>query len=195
MNDTNITPEFDLTFEDFIVGKPQPTLKAIAEIFDVPQQRLYSIAKQPVAGQVYDARVYNWGAISRFISKRIGKEGDAFQTVEDVYNAAIARDEELASADKRRGPRKGAGSTKVMIDLGDGKSMPARRKDIAVGDTVYLKKYTDTFKVVYLTDTHVVLQVEGKPTLNCLSNWTFNQQITDKAPEVVEEGHAEAIEE
>ena len=82
-----------------------------------------------------------------------------------------------------------------MIDLGDGKSMPARRKDIAVGDTVYLKKYTDTFKVVYLTDTHVVLQVEGKPTLNCLSNWTFNQQITDKAPEVVEEGHAEAIEE
>ena len=51
MNDTNITPEFDLTFEDFIVGKPQPTLKAIAEIFDVPQQRLYSIAKQPVAGQ------------------------------------------------------------------------------------------------------------------------------------------------
>ena len=188
MNDTNITttPEFDLTFEDFIVGKPQPTLKAIAEIFDVPQQRLYSIAKQPVAGQVYDARVYNWGAISRFISKRIGKEGDAFQTVEDVYNAAIARDEELASADKRRGPRKGAGSTKAMIDLGDGKSMPARRKDIAVGDTVYLKKYTDTFKVVYLTDTHVVLQVEGKPTLNCLSNWTFNQQITDKAPEAVE---------
>lgn len=192
MNDTNTTPEFDLTFEDFIVGKPQPTLKAIAEIFDVPQQRLYSIAKQPVAGQVYDARVYNWGAISRFISKRIGKEGDAFQTVEDVYNAAIARDEELASADKRRGPRKGAGSTKVMIDLGDGKSMPARRKDIAVGDTVYLKKYTDTFKVVYLTDTHVVLQVEGKPTLNCLSNWTFNQQITDKAPEAVE---AIAIEE
>lgn len=192
MNDTNTTPEFDLTFEDFIVGKPQPTLKAIAEIFDVPQQRLYSIAKQPVAGQVYDARVYNWGAISRFISKRIGKEGDAFQTVEDVYNAAIARDEELASADKRRGPHKGAGSTKVMIDLGDGKSMPARRKDIAVGDTVYLKKYTDTFKVVYLTDTHVVLQVEGKPTLNCLSNWTFNQQITDKAPEVVE---ATAIEE
>ena len=192
MNDTNTTPEFDLTFEDFIVGKPQPTLKAIAEIFDVPQQRLYSIAKQPVAGQVYDARVYNWGAISRFISKRIGKEGDAFQTVEDVYNAAIARDEELASADKRRSPRKGAGSTKAMIDLGDGKSMPARRKDIAVGDTVYLKKYTDTFKVVYLTDTHVVLQVEGKPTLNCLSNWTFNQQITDKAPEAVE---AIAIEE
>lgn len=192
MENTNTTPEFDLTFEDFIVGKPQPTLKAIAEIFDVPQQRLYSIAKQPVAGQVYDARVYNWGAISRFISKRIGKEGDAFQTVEDVYNAAIARDEELASADKRRGPRKGAGSTKAMIDLGDGKSMPARRKDIAVGDTVYLKKYTDTFKVVYLTDTHVVLQVEGKPTLNCLSNWTFNQQITDKAPEAVE---AIAIEE
>ena len=43
MNDTNTTPEFDLTFEDFIVGKPQPTLKAIAEIFDVPQQDRKSV--------------------------------------------------------------------------------------------------------------------------------------------------------
>lgn len=171
-----------VTFADIIAENPQPTLKAIAEIFEVPQQRLYSVAKQPIAGQVYDAHVYNWTAISKFIEKRIGKEGDKFATIEEVYEAAMAKDEELAASDKRRAPR-GNGSSKVMIDLGDGKQMPARKKDIAVGDTVYLKRYSDTFKVVYLTETHVVLQVEGCPALTCLSNWTFNQQSSTKPAE------------
>ena len=172
-----------ITFAEVMAGKPQPSLRAIADIFEVPQQRIYSVAKQPIAGEVYDARVYNWSAISKFIEKRIGKEGDKFATMEEVYDAAIARDEELASTDKRRGSR--GGSSKVMIDLGDGKQIPARRKEIKVGDNVKLKKYEDTFKVVYLTDTHVVLQIAGKPTLTCLSNWTFNQQI-----ESIEDGEA-----
>lgn len=164
------------TFAEVMAGKPQPTLKAIADIFEVPAQRIYSVAKQPIAGEVYDARTYNWGAISKFIEKRIGKEGDKFATMEDVYEAAMARDEELASSDKRRQPR---GTAKAMIDCGDGKQIPARRKEIAVGDTIYLKKYEGAFNVVYLTDTHVVLQVEGKSALTCLSNWTFNQQVTN----------------
>lgn len=178
------------TFDDYIADKPQPTLKAIAEIFEVPAQRIYSVAKQPIAGQVYDAHVYNWAAISKFIDKRIGKEGDKFATIEEVYEAAMVRDEELANTDKRRGPRAGA-KVKEVIDLGDGKTMPKRRKELEIGDTVYLKKYTDTFKVVYVTSTHVCLQVEGKEALTCLSNWTFNQNVTDKAP-VVETASTEA---
>ena len=172
-------PVKELNFLDVMGDRPQPTLRAIAEVFGVPQQRIYSVAKQPVAGQVYDAKVYNWGAISKFISKRIGKEGDEFATMEDVYNAAMAKDEELGASDKRRGSRTGGtGSSKVMIDLGDGKEMPARRKEIAVGDHISLKRYEGVdFEVVYLTDTHVVLQVVGKTVLNCLSNWTFNQQL------------------
>ena len=168
--------EGKVTFMDVMADKVQPSLRAIADIFEVPQQRIYSVAKQPIAGEVYDARVYNWVAINKFIEKRIGKEGDKFATMEEVYDAAIARDEELATSDKRRGPRS-TGSAKVMIDLGEGKSMPARRKEIAVGDIVYLKKYENAFKVVFLTETHVVLQVEGNPVLTCLSNWTFNQQL------------------
>lgn len=163
-----------MNFVEVMNGRPQPTLKAIADIFEVPQQRLYSIAKQPIAGEVYDARVYNWNAITKFIEKRIGKEGDKFQTLEEVYDAAVARDEELAASDKRRGSR---GSTKVMIDLGDGKQMPARKKEINVGDIVHLKKHKDVdFVVVYLSATHLVFKVDGSEVLNCLSNWTFNQQ-------------------
>lgn len=169
------------TFADVIGDRAQPSLKAIADIFEVPPQRIYSIAKQPISGQVYDARVYNWGAISRFIEKRIGKEGDKFQNFEEVYAAAIARDEEAGSADKRRNR---GGSSKVMIDLGDGKQMPARRHELHVGDTVHLKRYADIdFIVAMLTDTHVVLQVKDKSELTCLSNWTYNQQVvTEAAP-------------
>jgi hypothetical protein len=176
---TNMANETTMTFIDVMEGKEQPTLKAIAEIFEVPAQRLYSIAKQPIAGQVYDAKVYNWEAISRFIEKRIGKEGDKYATFEDVYEAAIAKDAELAQSDKRRGPR-GNGTSKVMIDLGDGKTMPARRKEVDIGDKIYLKRYDDEFEVVYLTATHVVLKVVDSTILNCLSNWTFNQQLDTK---------------
>lgn len=172
-------------FLDIMAGKPQPTLKAIAEVFGVPQQRIYSVAKQPIAGQVYDARVYNWDAISRFIAKRIGKEGDAFATMEEVYEAAMAKDEELAACDKRRGPREGS-KAKVEIDCGNGKKVPARRKEVAVGDTLYLKKHTETFVVVYVTETNVVLKTEDSPILTCLSNWTFNQQVANEPAEASE---------
>lgn len=170
-------------FKEVMEGKAQPTLKAIAEVLEVPQQRIYSVAKQPIAGEVYDARVYNWDAISKFIAKRIGKEGDKFATFEEVYDAALIKDEELAASDKRRGSR-GTGSTKVMIDLGEGKQMPARRKEVNVGDIIYLKKHAEEFTAVYVTSTHIVLRCGDAPTLLCLSNWTFNQQVTN-APMVI----------
>ena len=162
------------TFLEVMEGKAQPSLKAIADVFGVPQQRLYSVAKQPIAGEVYDARVYNWGAISKFIEKRIGKEGDKFATMEEVYEAAVARDEELSLTDKRRGSH---GTSKSLIDLGDGKTMPARKKEINVGDKVVLKGIEEELEVVYLTSTHAVLKF-GE-TLNCLSNWTFNQKVVE----------------
>lgn len=172
------------TFTEVMSEGAQPTLKAIAEVLGVPQQRLYSVAKQPVAGQIYDARVYNWDAISKFISKRIGKEGDEFATMEDVYHAALERDEELAASDKRRGSH---GSTKVMIDLGEGKSMPGRRKNVSVGNIVKIKDCDESLEVVYVTDTHVVLKPFGNPTLTTLSNWTFNQKIKEVLDIAVEE--------
>lgn len=163
-------------FKDFIQDKPQPTLKAIAEAFEVPAQRIYSIAKQPVAGMVYDARVYNWDAISRFIEKRIGKEGDKYATEEEVYNAAMEIDEVLATQDKRRGPRANK-AEKVLIDCGDGKMMPARKKELKVGDKVTFRKNDDVYEIVYLTDTHAVFKLEDKSFLTCMSNWTINQQL------------------
>lgn len=180
--------ENNITFMDAMEGKQQPSLKAIADIFEVPPQRIYSVAKQPIAGEVYDARVYNWAAINKFIEKRIGKEGDKFANMQEVYDAAIAHDVELASADRRRQPREGSG--RATISVGD-KQIPARRKEVAVGDVLYLKKCDGAFTVVYLTETHVVLQAENSPELTCLGNRTFNQRLTN-APAVATTAEADA---
>lgn len=178
-------------FNEVIEGKEQPSLKAIAIVLEVPQQRLYSVAKQPKAGEVYDAHIYNWDAISKFIAKRIGKDGDAYATFEEVYDEAIKTDAELGASDKRRGPR---GSSKVEIDLGDGKKMPARRKELKVGDKVVLKGDDKDYEVVMLTDTHTVMQIKDTTVLSCLSNWTMNQKYVApkaEAAEVVVEVHDE----
>ena len=50
---------------EIMESKGTPTLKAIAAVFDLPNQRIYSVAKQPKEGEVYDAKVYNWDAITR----------------------------------------------------------------------------------------------------------------------------------
>lgn len=182
------TPVATETFDQIVGDRPFPTLKAIAAVFDVPQQRIYSIAKQPIAGQVYDAKVYNWAAITKFISKRIGHEGDVAQTMEEVYTLAMEKDEEFANSDRRHA-RTGTGSGKKMLDLGDGKQMPERKIDVAVGDTIYFKKDSESYKVVLVTATHICYQLltesgEETPTLGVLSNWTFNQKYA-KAPSKV----------
>lgn len=172
-----------LDFKSVMESKgKEVSLKAIATVLGLPQQRIYGVAKQPIAGQVFDPHVYNWGAISKLIEKRIGKEGDQFQTVEAVYDAALAADDSFATSDKRRGPH---GASKAEIDLGNGEKMPARRKEIHLDDEIFLKGRKDTLKVVYFTDTHVVLNSVGTTSLTCLSNWTFNQKVTS-APAVDE---------
>lgn len=156
-----------------------PTLKAIAAALDVPQQRIYSVAKQPKAGEVYDANVYNWDAIDRFIQRRLDAD-KGIATVADVINQALALDLEFKTNDRRKGVR---ATTKANITLADGSSIPARKKEIAVGDLIMLRKdkKPEVFTVVMLTETHAVLQVAGSPELSCYSNWTANQQFMTDA--------------
>lgn len=159
----------------------QPSLRAIAEALKVPQQRLYSVAKQPIAGQVYDAKVYNWDAITRFVTKRIGADNpDGLVTLEDVINKALELDAQSTTHDKRRSSA-GKGSGKAMMDVGDGRAVPERKFPIAIGQTVLLRNSHEVFKVVYLNEASVVLEPEGCKVLTCLSNWTLNQKMTNPA--------------
>lgn len=156
------------------MGVAQPSLRAIAEALEVPQQRLYSVAKQPKAGEIYDAKVYNWDAISKFVAKRLN---DELSTMEDVVNRALEIDVELSSKDGRKGRVAGAG--KELIQVGD-KMIPARRYNFEIGDEVALKKDPSVYEVVYQTSVSMVLKPVfpvATEMLTCLSNWTLNQKV------------------
>lgn len=158
----------------------QPSLRAIAEALNVPQNRIYSVSKQPIPGMIYDAKVYNWDAITKFVSKRIGGD-NAHQTLEDVINAALEIDASFASKDTRR-RNVGSGASKSMIDIGDGTLVPTRKFAVELGDVVTMKNSTKVYTVVYKTDAAVVLQQKGLLALTSLSNWTFNQKAIKPAP-------------
>lgn len=153
----------------------EPSLKAIAEVLGVQAQRIYSVAKQPKAGEVYDARVYNWDAIDRFITKRFDPD-KGLATHADVIAKALEMDVEFQAKDGRKGPR---GTTKEGIKMADGTIMPARKAALEIGQRVMLKKETapTVYIVALLTETHVVLQPTDSTALNSYSNWTINQKI------------------
>lgn len=151
----------------------QPSLKAIAEAVGVPQQRVYSVSKQPKEGEVYDRNVYNWDAITRFVLKRL--DAEVGETAEDVINRAIAIDVEYATSDKRRGPRSSTSGPKFVEGID--KNVPVRKGEYALGDKAVVKGKPEILDIVYATPTHLVLQAADGMTLTCLSNWTINQKM------------------
>ena len=105
-----------MSITEIMETKGTPTLKAIAAVFDVPTQRIYSVAKQPKEGEVYDAKVFNWDAIERFITRRLDAE-KGLATIEDVIDAALVKDEELKAQDGRRSANRGEGrNEKITVD-------------------------------------------------------------------------------
>ena len=137
-----------------------PTLKAYAGVFDLNPVRFYSVAKQPKEGVVYDAKVYNWDAIERFINRRLDAER-GLATLEDVVRAALEVDEQLKQADGRRGRNRGEGGyygEKVEVD---GKMIAKRRFanfEMENGQMVCLRKDPDVYAIVLQTASHTVLR-------------------------------------
>lgn len=159
-----------------------PTLKAIAAVFDVPTQRIYSVAKQPKEGEVYDAKVFNWDAIERFITRRLDAE-KGLATVEDVIAAALVKDEELKAQDGRRSANRGEGKNeKITVD---GKEVAVRKYknfEMEADTYVCLRKDANVYKIVMQTLTHTVLRPVGKDgefcseTVKCISNSMLNMK-------------------
>ena len=160
-----------------------PTLKAIAEVFGVPAQRIYSVAKQPKEGVVYDAKVYNWDAIERFITRRLDAD-KGLATLEDVIAAALVIDEELKERDGRRsGNRQGAATIqKITVD---GKEIPVRKyRNFEMDADMYvcLRKDANVYKIVLQTQSHTCLRPVGQDgefcsdTVKVISNGMLNMK-------------------
>lgn len=133
-----------------------PSLKAFAGVFDLNPVRFYSVAKQPKEGVVYDAKVYNWDAIERFIERRLDPE-KGLATLEDVITKALEIEEELKKTDGRRRSG-GAAASKIEVD---GKMIPQRRYEsfeMANNQPVTLKKDPEVYAIVLQTASHTVLR-------------------------------------
>ena len=157
------------------------TLKAIAEVLGVPSQRIYSVAKQPQEGVVYDAKVYNWGAIERFVTRRLDPE-KGLATIEDVIDAALIVDAELKEKDGRRSANKGSIVEKITVD---GKEVPVRKYknfDMETNVPVCLRKDPYVYKIVLQTLTHTVMRPIGadgefcSETVKVISNSMLNMR-------------------
>ena len=152
--------EYTNNIEQIMEQKGQPTLKAIAAVFDLNPVRLYSVAKQPKEGVVYDAKVYNWDAIERFINRRLDAD-KGLATLEDVIDAALIKDEELKASDGRRSSNRGEGSAwNAKIEV-DGQMIAKRRFanfEKENGCLVTLKKDAEVYAIVLQTASHTVLR-------------------------------------
>ena len=148
------------TIETIMEERGTPSLKAIAAVFDLNPVRLYSVAKQPKEGEVYDAHVYNWDAIERFIKRRLDPE-KGFETLEDVIDKALEIDVELKQQDGRRSANRGEGGgygAKVEVD---GKMVAKRRFanfEMENDQFICLKKDPEVYKIVMQTASHTVLR-------------------------------------
>lgn len=167
---------------EIMEAKGTPTLKAIAAVFDIPTQRIYSVAKQPKEGEIYDAKVYNWDAISRFIGRRLDAD-KGLATIEDVIDAALAKDEEFKENDGRRQANRGQGiNQKITVD---GKEVAVRKyKNFEMEADTYicLRKDACVYKIVMQTLTHTVLRAINEDgsfaseTVKVISNGMLNMK-------------------
>lgn len=143
---------------EIMEAKGTPTLKAIAAVFDIPAQRIYSVAKQPKEGEVYDAKVYNWDAITRFITRRLDPD-KGLETLEDVIDVALVKDAEFKEGDGRRTANRGQGiNQKITVD---GKEVSVRKYknfEMESDKPICLRKDANVYKIVMQTLTHTVLR-------------------------------------
>lgn len=152
--------EYTNNIEKIMETMGQPSLKAIAAVFELNPVRLYSVAKQPKEGVVYDAKVFNWDAIERFINRRLDAD-KGLATLEDVIAAALEKDKELQANDGRRSANRGEGSAwNAKIEV-DGQMIAKRRFanfEKENGCLVTLKKDAEVYAIVLQTASHTVLR-------------------------------------
>lgn len=158
------------------VPKEKPSLNQLAIVLGIPAVRLQSaqVAYKPVEGLPYDPKRINWENVSAFISRRLDKTD--YATVEEVYEAAL----ETEYTPKRSG-RTGTGTAnKVLFG-----TVPARKGDIKVGDTIVNKKTNEAATVIFVNDTIVVYEPKHedgeKVVSEAIGNRMFNMKFSIEA--------------
>lgn len=155
------------------VPEEKPSLNQLAIVLGIPAVRLQSaqVAYKPVEGLPYDPKRINWENVSAFISRRLDKTDCA--TVQEVYEAALKTE----YTPKRSG-RVGTGTAnKVLFG-----TVPMRKGDIKVGDTILNKKTNEAATVIFVNDTIVVYEPKHedgeKVVSEAIGNRMFNAKFS-----------------
>lgn len=138
------TPETPTTLQALFAAYPNASLRKLAAATDVNYGILLKKSKEPIPGEAYDPEAINWKAIE---DKLTAKKVDWTTLDWEALNA---------------GPNRKGASLQKSIDA------------FKVGDKVYLRRNNEKpYEILYKTETHVVIMLEGSTEPQAWANNTF----------------------
>ena len=144
INETSAITATSVSLQSLFEQYPNASLRKLAQATDINYGVLLKKSKDPIPGEAYDPEATNWKALE----DKLTAKGVDWNTLDwEAMNA---------------GPnRKGT----------------ALQKDIEafkVGDKVYLRRNNTTpYEILYKTETHVVIMLEGTSEPQAWANNTF----------------------
>lgn len=132
------------SLQALFMAYPNASLRKLAQATDVNYGVLLKKSKDPIPGEAYDPEATNWAALE----KKLTEKGVAWQDLDwEAMNA---------------GPNRKGTALQKDIDA------------FKVGDKVYLRRNNTTpYEILYKTETHVVIMLEGSSEPQAWANNTF----------------------
>lgn len=142
--DTTVEAATRYSLREYFEMNPNASLRKLAQATEVNYGVLLKKSKDPIPGEAYDPEATNWTALEDKLTSK-GVDWNALD-----WNALNA------------GPNRQGTTLQKSVDA------------FKVGDKVYLRKNNDTpYEVLYKTDTHIVIMLEGSTVPQAWANETF----------------------
>ncbi len=164
---------FDKAIEEGKIMR-YPAIKTLAKIMNIPYNRFYKISTQKLNGRPLEKHERNWKAITEFVEVRLDPE-HGIGTMGEFVTKVI----ETEAVMQRSGTLKRFQYTPSYEYKG--KHYIGRKFDVQQGEKVEDTDY-NIYDVVYVTQTHVVLQTPDTPIVILLANSTYNARIRRVLP-------------
>lgn len=146
MSDTNIinTNKFADSLQAMFEAYPNASIRKLSAAAGINYGIMLKLSKKPIPGEAYDPEAINWAALE---AKLVAKSVDWTTLDWEAMNA---------------GPNRQGATLQKDINAYN------------VGDKVYLRKNNTTpYTIVYKTETHIVIMLDGTTEPQALAHNTF----------------------
>lgn len=141
---TATLPNSTRSLKEYFEQYPNASLRKLAAVTEINYGVLLKKSKDPIPGEAYNPEATNWAALE---DKLTSKEVDWNTLDWDVLNA---------------GPNRKGTTLQKTVDA------------FKVGDKVYLRRNNTTpYEILYKTETHIVIMLEGTSEPQAWANNTF----------------------